>query len=292
VFNHLDVRPLSANIGAEIGNVDLSVELDQAVIDEIRLAHALHGVIFFRDQSITPEQHDAFARRFGDLSDVFYVKTVDGHGSMSAVVKNEEDRSNIGGSWHADQTFQVHPPRGAILVARELPDVGGDTLFSSSAQAFESLSPGLQELLERLDVVHSNERLVKATSSNLIGKDRPIEEVVHPAVIRNPITGRKALFLTPFYVMRFDGWSEQDSQPLLDYLYRLAARPEFQIRFHWKPGSIAFWDNWQVWHYAVNDYHGKRRMMHRLAIKGTPFLPAREPFEVPVPFRERVRAAA
>jgi taurine dioxygenase len=92
--------------------------------------------------------------------------------------------------------------------------------------------------------------------------------------------------------MRFDGWSEQDSQPLLDYLYRLAARPEFQIRFNWKPGSIAFWDNWQVWHYAVNDYHGKRRMMHRLAIKGTPFLPAREPFEVPVPFRERVRAAA
>ena len=292
VFNHLEVRRLTNHIGAEISNVDLSKDLDQSVIDEIKLAHALYGVIFFRDQRITPAQHDAFARRFGELTDVFYVKTVDGHGQMSAVVKNEEDRSNIGGSWHADQTFQQQPPRGAILVARELPDVGGDTLFSSAALAFESLSPGLQQLLERLDVVHSNERLVRATSANLIGKDRPIEEVIHPAVIRNPITGRKSLFLTPFYVQRFDGWSEADSQPLLDYLYRLAARPESQVRFTWKPGSIAFWDNWQVWHYAVNDYHGKRRMMHRLAIKGTPFLPARDPFEVPATFRERVTVAA
>lgn len=292
MFNHLEVKPLSGYIGAEIGNVDLSQDLDQGVIDEIRLAHALHGVIFFRDQTITPPQHEAFARRFGELTDVFYVRTVEGHGSMSAVVKNEEDRSNIGGSWHADQTFQQHPPRGAILVARELPDIGGDTLFSSTAHAFESLSPGLQQLLESLDVVHSNERLVRAASANLIGKDRPIEEVIHPAVIRNPITGRKALFLTPFYVMRFAGWSEQDSQPLLDYLYKFAARPEFQVRFTWKPGSIAFWDNWQVWHYAVNDYHGKRRAMHRLAIKGTPFLKGRDPFVVPEPFRERVPAAA
>jgi taurine dioxygenase len=147
-------------------------------------------------------------------------------------------------------------------------------------------------MLEGMNVVHSNERLVKATSSNLIGKDRPIEEVVHPAVIRNLYTGRKSLFLTPFYVQRFDGWSEADSLPLLNYLYRLAEKPEFQVRFNWRPGSIAFWDNWQVWHYAVNDYHGKRRMMHRLAIKGTPFLAGRDPFEPPALYADLAASAA
>jgi taurine dioxygenase len=282
MFQTLKIKRLSGNIGAEIGNVDLSQPLDQSVIDEISLAHAKYGVIFFRDQTITPEQHEAFTRRFGDLTDVLYVKTVDGHGSMSEVVKNEEDKANIGGSWHADQTFQDYPPKGAVLVARELPDIGGDTLFTSMACVYEALSPGLQQLLEGLNVVHSNERLVATLNKNLIGQNQPVREVIHPAVIRNLLTGRKSVFLTPFYVMRFEGWSAEDSQPLLSYLYRLAERPEFQVRFTWQAGSIAFWDNWQVWHYAANDYHGKRRSMHRLAIKGTGFLRGSDPFDAPV----------
>jgi len=292
VFKTLKITRLSGNIGAEIGNVDLSKTLDQNVIDEISRALARHGVIFFRDQEITPEQHEAFARRFGDLTDVRYVKTVKGHVSMSEVTKNEEDKANIGGSWHADQTFHEFPPKGAVLVARELPDFGGDTLFSSMACVFESLSPGLQRLLESLDVVHSNERLVAITNTNLIGQNQPIKEVIHPAVIRNPLTGRKSIFLTPLYCLRFNGWSAEDSMPLLSYLYRLAERPEFQVRFTWRPGSIAFWDNWQVWHYAANDYHGKRRFMHRLAIKGEAFIRGRDPFEPPMNNVEATAPAA
>lgn len=273
-FARIGFRQRGGMVGAEIDNVDLSQDLDQQVIDEIAAALAHAGVIFFRNQNITPDQHEAFAKRFGELTDIKFVKTVDGHANMSEVRKEPDDKHNIGGGWHADQTFHEIPPLGAVLVARELPDFGGDTLFSSMAAAYESLSPALQRTLDGLNAVHGNQRLLAAANKNVVGRDQPVREVVHPVVIRNRITGRKSLYVNAMYTQRIEGWTEEESAPLLGYLYEVGRRPEFQTRFTWETGAIAFWDNSQVWHYAVNDYHGKRRFMHRLAIKGEPFLGA------------------
>lgn len=263
----IEVRPVNGYIGAEIGNIDLAEPLSDQTLVDVRDALATHGVLFFRDQSLTPEQHDTFARRFGTPTDINFVKTVDGHANMSIVSKEEDELKNIGGGWHADQTYYEKPPMGAVLVARELPAFGGDTLFSSMAAAYDALSDGLKQTLDGLKAVHSNERLMRtATRLNTAGATP--QYAVHPVVIRHPVTGRKSLFVNRAYTLRFDGWSEEDSAPLLAHLYAHGQRPEFQVRFRWTPGSVAFWDNIQVWHYASNDYQGQRRIMHRVAVQG------------------------
>jgi taurine dioxygenase len=270
----LQIHPMTGYIGAEISGIDLGGQVSDAEIAAIRLALSTHGVIFFRDQVITPEQHDALANRFGDPTDVRFVKTVDGYGSMSEVAKEAEDKHNIGGGWHADQTFHDVPPLGALLVARDLPSHGGDTLFSSQAAAYDALSDGLKETLEGLTAVHSNFRLLKSANPNIVNQGSAVREAIHPVIIRHPVTGRKSVFVNRMYTSHFVGWTEEESAPLLNFLYLHGQRPEFQVRFQWRAGSIAFWDNIQVWHYAVNDYHGQRRYMHRVAIKGAPLIAA------------------
>ncbi|WP_129781842.1 TauD/TfdA dioxygenase family protein [Peristeroidobacter soli] len=267
------VRPMSGHAGAEIDNVDLSKPLCVEQKNGIRDALARHGVVFFRKQSITPAQHDRFARLFGEPTDVKMVDTVPDFPHMSLVAKAEEQLDNIGGGWHADQTFHDVPPWGTVLVARELPAFGGDTLFSSMGAAYEALSEGLKKMLDGLRAVHDNSMIGKLLASKT-GKPHIPRTAVHPVVVRNPLTGRKSLFVNRAYTTHFEGWSERDSEALLSYLFIHGQRPEFQCRFRWEPGSIAFWDNIQVWHYAANDYHGQRRVMHRIAIKGTPLIAA------------------
>jgi taurine dioxygenase len=264
---------MSGHAGAEIDNVDLSKPLCVEQKNGIRDALARHGVVFFRKQSITPAQHDRFARLFGEPTDVKMVDTVPDFPHMSLVAKAEEQLDNIGGGWHADQTFHDVPPWGTVLVARELPAFGGDTLFSSMGAAYEALSEGLKKMLDGLRAVHDNSMIGKLLASKT-GKPHIPRTAVHPVVVRNPLTGRKSLFVNRAYTTHFEGWSERDSEALLSYLFIHGQRPEFQCRFRWEPGSIAFWDNIQVWHYAANDYHGQRRVMHRIAIKGTPLIAA------------------
>jgi taurine dioxygenase len=269
----IEVKPVNGYIGAEISNIDLAEPLTEATLGEVRRALADHGVIFFRDQSLTPDQHDAFARRFGTPTDINFVKTVDGYANMSVVSKEEDELKNIGGGWHADQTYYEKPPFGAVLVARELPEFGGDTLFSSMAAAYDALSEGMRATLDGLRAVHSNEKLMRtATRLNTAGATP--QYASHPVVIRHPVTGRKSLFVNRAYTLRFEGWTDEDSAPLLDYLFIHGQRPEFQIRFQWTAGSVAFWDNIQVWHYAANDYQGQRRIMHRVAVQGDSLIPA------------------
>lgn len=265
-----EVVPVSHHIGAEIRGIDLAKPYDAETYVELRRTLAENGVIFFRDQDITPAQHDFFARQFGDPTDIRFVNTVEGFPNMSLVSKAEDQLDNIGGGWHADQTYHPMPPWGTVLVSRELPPVGGDTLFSSMAAAYDALSDGLKKTLDGLQAVHSNARFLKSTNSGLKNLNQDPIETLHPAVIRHPITGRKSLFVNAAYVTRFDGWTERESEALLAFLNIHGQRPEFQCRFHWEPGSIVFWDNIQVWHYAANDYHGHRRIMHRIAIKGEP----------------------
>jgi taurine dioxygenase len=194
------------------------------------------------------------------------------------MVSKEPDQTvNIGGDWHTDHSYDLEPALGSILVARELPATGGDTLFVSMYRAYDSLSAGLKETLEGLNAVHSARHVFgtggtdNVTSNGRIGNAEAadvLEDPIHPVVIKHPLSGRKALYVNPGFTVRFEGWSVEDSQPLLDYLYQHASQDNFVTRFKWAPGSIAFWDNRATWHFALNDYQGQHRVMHRITIEG------------------------
>jgi alpha-ketoglutarate-dependent taurine dioxygenase len=245
---------------------------------EFRRAFGEFGVIFFRDQSLTPEQHLAFARRFGGIDVNRFFTTVPGYPAIAEVRKEPEQRRNIGNGWHTDHSYDLAPAMGSMLYAREVPTTGGDTLFASMYAAYDALSDGLKATLEGLSALHSSRHVFGAEADarrgDLKGRignsELATQDAVHPAVIRHPETGRKALYVNPGFTLRFDGWTDEESRPLLDYLYRHAVRPEFTIRFHWREGSLAFWDNRSTWHFAVNDYHGERRLLNRITIAGVP----------------------
>ena len=274
----VEIRPLSPAVGAEILGVDIGGSLSNAEVDAIARAHGDYGVVFFRDQNLTPEQHIAFARRFGDINVNRFFKPVADHPLIAEVRKEPDQQTNIGGSWHTDHSYDTAPAMGSILYALEVPDVGGDTLFASMYRAYETLSDGMKELLSGLDAVHSSRHVFGESrrqdnpdvADRLGNPHLATQDAIHPVVITHPITGRKALYVNPGFTVRFDGWSEEESAPLLDYLYRHASQPENTCRFSWERGSVAFWDNRACWHYAINDYHGQRRLMHRITIEGVP----------------------
>ena len=274
----LDIRPLTPALGAEILGVDLAGELSNAQLAGIRAAYHRYGVVFFRDQKLTPEQHLAFARRWGEISVNRFFKAVEGHPMIAEVRKEPTQSGNIGGDWHTDQSYDAAPAMGSILHALEVPEFGGDTLFASMYKAYETLSDGLKQTLEGLKAWHSSRHAFGATAQDLetrrdgrIGNpELATQDALHPVVITHPESGRKALYVNPIFTRRFDGWSEAESAPLLAYLYDHASRPEFTCRFRWRAGSIAFWDNRTTWHRALNDYQGRRRLMHRITIEGVP----------------------
>ena len=274
-----DIRPASPAVGAEILGVDLSRPLSPADTAELRGALADHGVIFFRDQEITPEQHIAFAERFGPININRFFKAVPGHPQIAEVRKEPEQTTNIGGGWHTDHSYDQVPALGSILLAHEVPDTGGDTMFASMHHAYEALSDGLKATLEGLRAVHSSRHVFGAATEHAKGVKGRIgnpelatQDAVHPVVIRHPDSGRKTLYVNGGFTTRFEGWTEKESKPLLDYLYAHAAQPQFHTRFQWRKGSIAFWDNRATWHFAINDYHGERRLMHRITLEGVPLV--------------------
>jgi len=274
----LRVRPVSPAVGAEIDGVDLAQPLAREVVHAIRDSLFTFGVIFFRDQQLTPDQHVAFARYFGDINVNRFFKPVDGHPVIAEVRKEPDQARNIGGNWHTDHSYDQAPAMGSILYAREVPELGGDTLFASMYAAYEALSDGLKGTLDALRALHSSRHVFGAGAypmrGDLAGRvgnpGLATQDAVHPVVITHPGSGRKALYVNQGFTVRFEGWTEDESKPLLHYLYQHGARPEFTYRFQWRPGSIAFWDNRCTWHYALNDYHGHRRLMHRITVEGVP----------------------
>jgi taurine dioxygenase len=275
--SRFDIRPASPAVGAEILGVDLSQPLTEGETTELRGALNDYGVIFFRDQDITPEQHVAFAERFAPINVNRFFKAVDGHPQIAEVRKEPEQKTNIGGGWHTDHSYDQVPALGSILLAREVPPMGGDTMFASMHHAYEALSDGLKQTLEGLRAVHSSRHVFSATAqytrdvAGRIGNSElATQDAVHPVVIRHPETGRKTLYVNRGFTLRFEGWTEAESKPLLDHLYAHAAQPQFHMRFQWRKGSIAFWDNRATWHFAINDYHGERRLMHRITLEGVP----------------------
>lgn len=273
-YTRIRIEPLSAALGAEISGVDLSSPLDDSLVAELRAAFLAHLVIFFRDQSLTPEQFLGFARTMGEPSEYPMVKGLDGYPEITEVVKKEDERLNFGGVWHSDTTYLERPPMGTMLLAREVPPVGGDTLFANMILAYESLSPGLQRLLDGLTAINSSDKdIAAATRADRI-RERPSEagdrvnSAEHPIVRTHPETRRKALYVNPGHTVRITGFSDEESAPILEYLYAQQIRAEFTCRFRWQVGSLAFWDNRAVQHYPLNDYHGYRRAMQRITLAG------------------------
>jgi taurine dioxygenase len=270
----LTIRKVAGALGAELGGVDLSGPLDSDTIAAIRAALNAHQVIFFRDQTLTPDQQLAFGRRFGPLNIHPYVAGMADHPEVMEIIKEPSDKLNFGGGWHSDMSFLETPSIGSILYAVETPEFGGDTLFASQAAAYDALSEGLKATLEGLRAVHSagKEYSAKGASAQKRASMQVAEaeglagEFIHPVVKVHPETGRKALYVNPAFTMRFDGWTRRESRALLDYLFEHSRQEAFTCRFNWRDGSMAFWDNRQVWHYALNDYPGQRRHMRRVTV--------------------------
>jgi len=277
-YQHIRVAPLSAHVGAEIGGVNLAQPVADDVLGEIRQAFGRYGVVFFRDQHLTPKQHIALAERFGPIDVNRFFATVPGHPMIAEVRKEPEQQRNIGGGWHTDHSYDAVPALGSMLYAHEVPETGGDTLFASMYAAYDALSDGMKSMVDRLRACHSSRHVFGAEAmarrGDLNGRignpELATQDAVHPVVIRHPETGRKALYVNPGFTLRFEDWTDEESRPLLEYLYRHAVRPEFTCRFRWREGSLALWDNRSTWHFAVNDYHGERRLLHRITIQGTP----------------------
>jgi len=274
----LQIHKVSGALGAELSGVDLSQDIPDSVIAEIRQAFVEHQVVFFRDQALTPNQQVAFGRRFGPLNIHPYVAGMDAYPEVMEIIKEPSDKTNFGGGWHSDMSFLEKPAIGSILHAIELPDWGGDTLFASQAAAYEALTPALRATLDTLNAVHSAGREYSASghsaqkraSMKVVEAEGAVGEYVHPVVLTHPETGRKALYVNPAFTTKFEGWSTRESKPLLDFLFEHCRSEAFTCRFQWSPGAVAFWDNRSVWHYALNDYSGQRRHMRRVTVDPMP----------------------
>ena len=271
----MKVMPLSGAVGAEIGGIDISRPLPTPTIAALREALGTHGVIFFRDQRLTEAQHIAFAEQFATININRFFKPVDGFPKIAEVRKEPEQTKNIGGAWHTDHSYDQIPALGSVLYAREVPDTGGDTMFAGMYAAYDALSDGLKHTLHGLRAVHSSRHVFGAQArrgdemnARLGNATAATQDAIHQVIITHPISGRSALYVNPGFTLHFEGWTADESRPLLDYLYRHAVRPEVTCRFRWHAGSLAFWDNRATQHLALNDYHGHRRLMHRITLEG------------------------
>lgn len=275
----LSVERIAGALGAVVSGVNLAGEIDDETIGAIRAALLEHQVIFFHDQCLTPEEHLAFGNRFGELQVHEFVEGSTLDPRIIEVRKEPEDRRNFGGGWHTDVSYLERPALGSVLYAREVPTHGGDTMFASQYLAYESLSEGMKAMLDGMIAIHSARRPYGldaaerhasggASSMTYLLSEAAHAEVEHPVVRTHVETGRKSLYVNRTFTLRFKDMTEEESEPLLDYLCRHAVRPEFTCRFRWRNDSVAFWDNRCVQHNAVNDYHGQRRLMHRVTIEG------------------------
>jgi taurine dioxygenase len=276
MMSQVEVRPMSDQVGSEILGLDITA-IDDADLGLIKSTLAARGLVVFRDQSLDEQQHIAFARRVGPIIVNNYFPENDGYPEIALVRKAETQMANIGGGWHTDHSYDQVPAMGSILVARELPPVGGDTLFSSMAAAYESLSDGLKKTLEGMNAVHTADHIYGPQgylSNSDLGSELKGRELktlaVHPVIIRHPETGQKLLYVNSAFTTHFEGWTRDESLPLLNHLFGVGMQDAFQCRLNWQPGTVAIWDNRSTWHYALNDYHGHRRLMHRITIDGVP----------------------
>ena len=272
----IDVQPIAGALGAEVTGVDLSDRVAENTLAEINEAFHEHLVLFFRDNDLTPQQHADFASNFAKLVPHPFVQSIEGFPGIIEIVKERDEKTNWGGiNLHSDLTFFEKPPIGAALYAREVPPHGGDTLFVNMYLAYETLSDGMKALLSGLNGVHisADPSSYSSIYKGMHEKQSEPGSAVHPLVVTHPHTGRKALYANG-YTKHFENMTVEESRPILDYLAKHAARPEFNCRFHWTPGTLVIWDNRVTMHYAIEDDFGAetgdgyRRVMHRATFAG------------------------
>ncbi len=261
-------------LGAEVSGIDLADALSPAMVAELRRLWLEHLVLFFHDQPLPPDRFLALARCFGEPMDYPFLKGLDGFAEITVVAKLEHETVNFGGIWHSDTTYLPMPPSATLLLAREVPPRGGDTLFANQYATYDALPPDIRRRLDGLKAVSTSAKAETTRSREDrvrdSGNSAAADEyhAAHPAVRTHPETGRKALYLNPAHTVGFEGMTEAESAPLLDFLFAHQVKPEFLCRFAWRAGSLALWDNRCTLHNPVNDYHGHRRVMHRITLKG------------------------
>ena len=276
----LEIVPVTPSIGAEIGGVDLNV-LSEQQFNRVHQALLRWKVLFFRNQRLNHDQLCAFSRRFGDLMALPYIRPVEGYPHVIAVLKeaDETDMGVFGGEWHSDFSFLTHPPKLSVLYAKEVPAVGGDTLWANMSEAYRWLPSEKKQWLAKQSAVHTGAPygVINAPAANEqftgsieITRNNPEadQEILHPAVCTHPETGEKTLFVSPTYTTRFGTLSKQGSICELTALFAHCTRPEFVCRYKWAAGTLAVWDNRCTMHYAVNDYDGHRRLLYRTTVQG------------------------
>lgn len=265
----LELHRQTPHCGAEVRGIDLAGPLQDATVDALQCALAEHCVLFFRDQKITPEQHKAFARRFGELHlHPAWPRLLDGHPEIMIIHADANSKAIAGEEWHSDVSCDAEPPLGTVLQIHEVPEVGGDTLFASMYAAYERLSAPMQRMLAGMTAIHDGESRYRGRyeGANEAGKTYPVSE--HPVIRTHPVSGRQALFVNRIFTRRIVQLAERESDSVLRMLFEHIETPEFQCRFRWQPGSIAFWDNRCAQHHALWDYFPQRRSGLRVTIKG------------------------
>ncbi len=279
-YSRINVKPIAGALGAEIEGIDIADGIDQQLFDEIYRAWLENNVIFFRNQSITPAQQIEFAKRFGEIHVHLFNKAMDDHPEITEILKTPDMKANAGGRWHSDQMYTPKPAKATMLYSREMPEGRGDTMFSNMYLAYETLSEGMKASLQGLKAVHNGDS--KNHPSGMTRMERVQAGTIHmpqinpgdaktisahPVVRTHPETGRKLLYIGG-HTDYFEGWTEEESEPLLDFLKAHATRPEFTCRFHWTENAMAMWDNRCCQHFAINDYDGYQRRMHKIMVKG------------------------
>lgn len=269
----MNITPLTGGLGAEITGADIRNADD---FPAIRQAFTEHSVIVIRDQTITPDDHLAFARRWGEINVNRFFAALNTHPEIALVVKEPDQTKAIGEKWHTDHAYDLQPALGSILHAIETPPYGGDTVFISMAAAYEALSDRMKQMLHGLHAWNSSRHVFGAkqpdsetSKTGRIGNaDAANQDALHPIVITHPLSGRKGLYVNPEFTTQIDGLSKPESDAILTMLYTHCQQPEFQCRIRWKTGDVTMWDNRATWHKAINDYQGHRRYMHRVTVEG------------------------
>jgi len=276
----VSIKPTDGALGAVVSGVNLK-NLTDVQLAKLKQAYAQSEVLFFEGVDITPKQQLDFARRFAPINVNRFFKSVEGFNEIAEVSKAPYQQTNIGGGWHTDHSYDQIPAIGSMAYSKILPNKGGDTLFASTTKAFCALSPGLQRTLLGLKAVHSSRHAFGVSApipddmkSRLKNADQALQDAIHPVVVKHPLSGQPALYVNPGFTLRFDGWTKKESEPLLAFLYEHVVKPEFTYRYQWRANSLVFWDNLATWHYAINDYPGQRRLLHRITLEGQPLIAA------------------
>jgi taurine dioxygenase len=280
-YRFIEIVRRAGPVGAEVAGVDLAVPLTAEVRDEIRAAWLTHHVLFFRDQSLTPAQQADFAANFGELDVYPFMKATSEHPHVIPIIKEADANTNFGGGWHTDTSYLPQPPMATVLYAVEVPDEGGDTLFADASAAYDDLSPGMKKMLDGLTGIYSarivhgrngayTQQQTKADLGVAYGGDDDVaeREVEHPLIRTHPETGRKSIYCSAAHTWSIKDMARAESLPILQYLTQHLTQSRYVTRFHWTPGTLAMWDNRCLFHHALNDYHGQRRHMQRVIIRG------------------------